>query len=175
MFNCFRNKTIPIDHCCKSKMAGNRPIDIANLPITNNDIFGSVNAGREELGIVNQITSGNTQEIRETRTMVNAVVGRISNLEYSVHRIHERLGNPLQNGIARQDDDKGCGIPREAIEFCLTSTKNEAIKHILESDDNILGEGGFGIVKRGKLNGQDVAVKKLTKSTERGKIFNSIF
>ncbi|PON80504.1 S-receptor-like serine/threonine-protein kinase [Parasponia andersonii] len=65
-------------------------------------------------------------------------------------------------GRFREDEKKGIPVPFVALEKVLAATDNF-------SEDNKLGQGGFGPVYKGKfLEGQEIAIKRLSSGSGQG-------
>ncbi|XP_038690286.1 cysteine-rich receptor-like protein kinase 10 [Tripterygium wilfordii] len=78
------------------------------------------------------------------------------------------LSRRLKNkySITQGDDVKNDITTVESLQFDFASIEAATRKF---SDDNKLGKGGFGEVYKGKLpNGQDIAVKRLSRSSGQG-------
>ncbi|KAL6650023.1 hypothetical protein ACP70R_014247 [Stipagrostis hirtigluma subsp. patula] len=72
--------------------------------------------------------------------------------------------NDGQDGSLHDDqgNNQDCDLPSFDIETILAATNNFSI-------DNKIGQGGFGLVYMGKLdNGQDIAVKRLSRRSTQG-------
>ena len=129
------------------------------MDIQNSDIFEGVINVRTVLDEVNQKVGRNNQDVQETKNVLFGMTTSIASVQASLQQL-------LRDSPSQQRNS----IPRDVTKFYLPPTKKENIQHILEDSMNVIGNGGFGTVRLGTLNGQKVAVKVLNQNTQEGNI-----
>ena len=149
-------------------------VNIAGLEVTNAQLFQAIQEVRREVHAVQEKTSRNAQDTQETKNILLEVTNsRINSLEESFRRLEGRSNPIYGNGTPPRTVDHQFSIPDEGTQlFCLKPIKHQDVLKACGAKEK-LGEGGFGIVYRGKWNGQDIAVKVLTQDTAKGRVFSS--
>ncbi|XP_024021179.1 G-type lectin S-receptor-like serine/threonine-protein kinase At4g27290 [Morus notabilis] len=143
-------------------------IDIRYFQSDGQELF--VRVSRSELGkglIFTQI-NGRADKARVVIVTVVAVLGGVSGmllLGYFIFRRRRLLEETVsQNSDEAEDEveDKDLELPLYNLSDMAAATKNF-------SDDNKIGEGGFGPVYKGMLkDGQEIAVKRLSFKSDQG-------
>ncbi|XXG69628.1 hypothetical protein AAC387_Pa06g2441 [Persea americana] len=76
-------------------------------------------------------------------------------------KIYERYGDVF-NDTETEDNDRGSKLQLFSFNAIVAITKNF-------SESNMIGKGGFGLVYKGQLpNGQEIALKRLSKNSGQG-------
>ncbi|CAN6452141.1 unnamed protein product [Victoria cruziana] len=77
-------------------------------------------------------------------------------------RQNSKMMDSKEPSVDIQEDEADCDLPQVGLRMIREATNNF-------SEDNKLGEGGFGPVYKGKLpNGQEVAVKRMSGNSGQG-------
>ncbi|XP_031392319.1 G-type lectin S-receptor-like serine/threonine-protein kinase At4g03230 [Punica granatum] len=84
------------------------------------------------------------------------------NLAFRLYDSERRVKEWLKSGQFGEDEKKGIHVPFFDMEIIVEATNNF-------SDENKLGQGGFGPVYKGKFpGGQEIAIKRLLSSSGQG-------
>ena len=71
------------------------------------------------------------------------------------------LDNPSEAKELEVDDNKGHNLKVYSVSSIMDATN-------CFSDENKLGEGGYGPVYKGSFDGQEIAIKRLSRSSRQG-------
>ncbi|KAF7850310.1 hypothetical protein BT93_L5639 [Corymbia citriodora subsp. variegata] len=133
-------------------------IDIRQFDENGQDIY--VRMAASEVG---GSSSGNTGARKSTGIIVGVVLSVVFLLSITVIYVkYKRAGKIL--AFSRQSHSEDLELPLFDIITIVNATNNF-------SDNNKLGEGGFGAVYKGVLeNGQEIAVKRLSENSRQGPV-----
>ncbi|KAL3729980.1 hypothetical protein ACJRO7_027044 [Eucalyptus globulus] len=133
-------------------------IDIRQFNENGQDIY--VRMAASEVG---GSSSGNTGARKRTGIIVSIVLSVVFLLVITViYMKYKKAGKVL--AFSRQSHSEDLELPLFDLTTIVNATNNF-------SDDNKLGEGGFGAVYKGVLkNGQEIAVKRLSESSRQGQV-----
>ncbi|KAF8032090.1 hypothetical protein BT93_D1106 [Corymbia citriodora subsp. variegata] len=133
-------------------------IDIRQFDENGQDIY--VRMAASEVG---GSSSGNTGARKSTGIIVSVVLSMVFLLSITVIYVkYKRAGKIL--AFSRQSHSEDLELPLFNIITIVNATNNF-------SDNNKLGEGGFGAVYKGVLeNGQEIAVKRLSENSKQGPV-----
>ncbi|KAK3420153.1 hypothetical protein EUGRSUZ_G00950 [Eucalyptus grandis] len=133
-------------------------MDIRQFNENGQDIY--VRMAASEVG---GSSSGNTGARKRTGIIVSIVLSVVFLLVITViYMKYKKAGKVL--AFSRQSHSEDLELPLFDLTTIVNATNNF-------SDDNKLGEGGFGAVYKGVLkNGQEIAVKRLSESSRQGQV-----
>ena len=132
-----------------------------NHSATNSDIYESMNILREELNQLHQSTMDSSNNIKETKTILEKFNTQVVEVEKGFRRFQENTSKTTDGFTKHHNPPFGV----------LTPVEYKDLKDILDAKGNILADGAFVTVQRGRLNGQDIVVKRTKYFDTKGRLF----
>ncbi|CAN6552856.1 unnamed protein product [Malus baccata var. baccata] len=165
--NCLKDSFSIIPGCCGGKSGGRVLKPSCSLRYENNgDFFGPFTTSQIDIPVPPALApapaakKSNTREIVIIITVVSVAVAIIMSSICIFLRMMKRRVK-LREGHGNSDENLV-----ESLQYDFETIKSATDDF---SDANKLGRGGFGTVYKGRLlNGQLIAVKRLSKNSEQG-------